>query len=122
MHDLWIRIPRFDSAFVRLALEILLTLLMHERGAKDGPQPAFRGETHDFGRGDAERRCGVYGEVGEEVEQADVVRAEVEVGDGDGVGAWVVVGFLRRTSVDECGCVVFFGERCVVGVELAFVR
>ena len=95
---------------------------MHERGAKHRPQPAFRGETHDFGSGDAKGRCGVYGEVGEEVEQADMVRAEVEVGDGDGVGACVVVGFLRRASVDECGCVVFLGEGWVVWVELAFVR
>jgi len=50
-----------------------------------------------------------------------VVRAEVEVGDGDGVGTWMVVWFLDGATVDECGCVGFFGDGGVVGVELASV-
>jgi len=51
-----------------------------------------------------------------------VVRAEVEVGDGDGVGTWMVVWFLDGATVDECGCVGFFGDGSVVGIELASVR
>jgi hypothetical protein len=68
MYNLRIRIPRLDRALVRLALKILLALLMHERRAQHGPQPAFRGERHDFGSGDAEGGCSVDSEVGEEVE------------------------------------------------------
>jgi hypothetical protein len=45
----------------------------------------------------------------------------VQVGDGDGVRARVIVGFLHGAAVDERGCVVFFGESGVVGVELASV-
>lgn len=46
----------------------------------------------------------------------------MEVGDGDGVRVRVVVGFLHGAAVDECGCIVFFGESSVVRVELASVR
>ena len=37
MYDLRIRIPCLDRALVGLALEVLLTLLMYERGAEHGP-------------------------------------------------------------------------------------
>jgi hypothetical protein len=68
MYNLRIRIPRLDRALVRLALKILLALLMHERGAEYSPQPAFRGERHDFESGDAKGGCSMASEVGEEVE------------------------------------------------------
>lgn len=51
-----------------------------------------------------------------------MVRAEVEIGDGDGVGAGVEVGFLYGPSVHERGSVLLFGDRVVVRVEYAIVR
>jgi len=99
MYDLGIRVPRLDRTLVYLSLKILLALLMRERGAGHSPQTPFRRETHDLGGGDTKGRGSVYGEVCEEVEQPDVVRAEVEVGNGDGVRAGVKVGFLDGPSV-----------------------
>jgi len=99
MYDLGVRVPRFDRTLVCLSLKILLALFMRERRAGHSPQPPFRWQTYDLGGRDAKGRGSVHGEVREEVEQPDVVRTEVEVGDGNGVRAGVEVRFLDGPSV-----------------------
>jgi hypothetical protein len=117
LHDLRVRVPRLDRALMHLALKVLLALLVRERAAEHGPQAALRGQGDDLRGGDAERGGGVRGEVREEVEEPDVVRAEVDVRDGDVVRPRVEEGLVHAAAVDERHRVVLLGEGGEVGVE-----
>ncbi len=61
-------------------------------------------------------------EVREEVKQGHMVRAEVDVRDGDVVRPRVEVGFVDAAPVDERHCVVLLRERREVRVEVLLQR
>ncbi len=84
LHDLAVRVPCLNCALVHPTLEVLLPLLVRKQAVQHGPQAALRRQVGDLRNGQPrERRRRVRREVREEVEQAHVVRADVDVHDGD---------------------------------------
>lgn len=77
-------------------LEILLTLLEDEVGARDGPALCYAREGDGTPAGQTHVVCGAHGEVGVQKEGPDRVAAQLEVGDGDAVGG----GTAKGTQVD----------------------
>ncbi len=118
LHDLAVRVPCLNCALVHPTLEVLLPLLVRKQAVQHGPQAALRRQVGDLRNGQPrERRRRVRREVREEVEQAHVVRADVDVHDGDVVRVRVEEGLADAAPVDECYGVVLLRERCEVWVE-----
>ena len=85
------------EASVCNALEILLRLFVDEVAAQGSPTLCFPGQGHGAGGGQFEIEGSTEAEVGEELEVADAVGAELQGGDGQAVLGSVFHG-------DAVGC------------------
>lgn len=73
VNDLRVRIERLDSALMHASFEVLLRFFVRKGTAGDSPERALRREISHTGDGYPERRRGVGGEVGEEIQETRVV-------------------------------------------------